>query len=344
MDRGPEPRGAAGLPEAHRGSSSPAAAPRAGRGGARPCSRRGARSPRVLARRSWRPSGACPRRRAPARPAARRRACSGACSSGLAARPSCSACRTRSRPTSRAGRLRRARARGAAPCRGPRPGGPRRGPAAPAVRRGARAARGLSDLPCSPDGLGPVGSRRRSHAARRVPSRSDPGVLLLGALGLGGPWTAPDRRAGEERPVRRGPTRSTTRSRSAGLTRADLGWQRSRLVGRLPPAHPDKLRHVDDLFEQPLATVPLLRGAGRRGARAARARKVARRRVQQGGGAALPRCVTRPGRQTGAIGAMRSYSANLTAEPISARRRRCARVYRDARRPTRFVTFGKRRH
>ena len=74
---------------------------------------------------------------------------------------------------------------------------------------------------------------------------------------------------------------------TAGLTRADLGW-RARGWWTGYPDVPQKLRHVDDLFAQPLATVPFLRGMGA-GARDFLRSGEGRREGRARGGVAPPR-------------------------------------------------------
>ena len=49
---------------------------------------------------------------------------------------------------------------------------------------------------------------------------------------------------------------------TAGLTRADLGWRAQGWWDRYPQDVPYKLRHVDDLCANPLATVPWLQAMG----------------------------------------------------------------------------------
>lgn len=121
----------------------------------------------------------------------------------------------------------------------------------------------------------------------------------------------------------------------AGLTRADLGW-RARGWWAGYPYVPEKLRHVDDLFEQPLASLPFLRGLGV-GARDLLDPAKAPEKGQRGAGA-LHRAAHLLGVDR-RFGGLRSYSVNLTAEPtpldVAVRA-----LYAHAGRSLRFVTFG----
>jgi hypothetical protein len=122
---------------------------------------------------------------------------------------------------------------------------------------------------------------------------------------------------------------------SVDLTRADLGW-RARGWWSGYPDVPQKLRHTDDFFAQPLATVPFLRGMGA-GVRDLLDPAKARERGTRGAG-----WLHRAAHLLGVdrrMGAFRSYSVNLTAEPTPLDVA-LEQVFAYARRPTRFVTFG----
>jgi hypothetical protein len=121
----------------------------------------------------------------------------------------------------------------------------------------------------------------------------------------------------------------------AGLAREDLGW-RARGWWAGYPDVPQKLRHTDDFFAQPLATVPFLRGMGA-GVRELLDPAKAREKGPRGAG-----WLYRAAHLLGVdrrMGAFRSYSVNLTAEP-TALDAALEQVFAYARRPTRFVTFG----
>ncbi len=122
---------------------------------------------------------------------------------------------------------------------------------------------------------------------------------------------------------------------TAGLTRADLGWRAKGWWAGYPDV-PRKLRHVDDLFAEPLTTIPFARTLGA-GVRDLLDPAKAREKGQRGAG-----WLHRAAHLLGVdrrMGAFRSYSVNLTAEPTPLAEAVLA-VYRHARRPTRFVTFG----
>lgn len=121
----------------------------------------------------------------------------------------------------------------------------------------------------------------------------------------------------------------------AHLTRADLGWRAAGWWAGYPDV-PQKLRHTNDLFAQPLATVPFLRGMGA-GVRDLLDPAKAAEKGQRGAGG-LHRAAHLLGVDR-RFGGLRSYSVNLTAEPTPLDRA-VVEVYRYARRATRFVTFG----
>jgi hypothetical protein len=121
-----------------------------------------------------------------------------------------------------------------------------------------------------------------------------------------------------------------------GLKREDLGWRPRGYWTGYPADIPYKLRHFDDLFAEPLATVTFARTA------AAIAREQlspeALARVPEKSDGALYKAVWGLGVER-KFGGFRAYSANLTAPPTSLVDAILA-VHAAAGRPTRFVTFG----
>lgn len=121
----------------------------------------------------------------------------------------------------------------------------------------------------------------------------------------------------------------------AGLDRATLGWRARGWWAGYPEAS-HKLRHVDDLFDRPLATVPFARTLGA-GARDLLDPARAGERGARGAG-----WLHRAAHLLGVdrrMGAFRSYSVNLLAEPTPLAEAVLA-AHRHAGRPTRYVTFG----
>jgi hypothetical protein len=155
-------------------------------------------------------------------------------------------------------------------------------------------------------------------------------VVLLALLLIG--WSDGDVRA---EPPPAGSDSLDEALASAGLTRADLGW-RARGWWTGYPDVQQKLRHVDDLFAQPLATVPFLRAMGAGVRDFLDPTKAAEKGVRGAGW--LHRAAHLVGVDP-RFGAMRSYAANLTAE-LTPFDKAVIEVYRYAQRPTRFVTFG----
>lgn len=123
----------------------------------------------------------------------------------------------------------------------------------------------------------------------------------------------------------------------AGLTRADLGWRARGWWDRYPQDIAWKMRHVDDLFAEPLATVPWLRGMGAQVRDLLSPEGLAKVEKERGG--SLFRLVHDLGihRRTGAS---RAYSPNLDAKPTPLDQA-LVEAWREAGRPTRLVTFGK---
>jgi hypothetical protein len=121
----------------------------------------------------------------------------------------------------------------------------------------------------------------------------------------------------------------------AGLVRADLGWRAKGWWAGYPDV-PQKLRHTDDLFAEPLATIPFARTLGA-GVRDLLDPAKAREKGPRGAGW-LYRATHLLGVDR-RMGAFRSYSANLTAESTPLADAVLA-VYERAGRSTRFVTFG----
>ena len=123
----------------------------------------------------------------------------------------------------------------------------------------------------------------------------------------------------------------------AGLSRGDLGWTPRGWWERWPRAVAHKLDHFDDLFREPLATVPFVRAMGAAVKEeldpAALAGDADRFKAH-----ALYRLVHRVGiiRKHGGI---RPYSPNLLAQPTPLDEA-ILELYRYAGRKTRFVTFA----
>src|SRR5687768_16568915 len=98
---------------------------------------------------------------------------------------------------------------------------------------------------------------------------------------------------------------------SARLTRADLGWRAKGWWAGYPDV-PQKLRHTDDLFAQPLATVPFLRGLGAGVRDLLDPAKSGEKGVVGAGWLHRAAHLLGVDRR---FGGLRSYSVNLTAEP-----------------------------
>lgn len=149
-------------------------------------------------------------------------------------------------------------------------------------------------------------------------------ILLTTCLGL----------AGAEPP---GPDAIDEALASAGLTRADLGWQPRGWWSNYPGDIPFKLRSFDDLMAEPLATVPYVRSMG-----ASMLQYLTPEDGQEAQGVRGARPLHRAVHALGInrkYGGFRSYSANLIAEPGDLATAILA-CWTYAGRPTRFVTFG----
>ncbi len=124
---------------------------------------------------------------------------------------------------------------------------------------------------------------------------------------------------------------------SAGLTRADVGWEARGWWERYPQDIPYKLRHFDDLCAEPLAIVPFTRVMGATLRKTLAPEMVAGQKGERGAGA-LYRAVHDLGVNK-RYGATRPYSANLTAPPTPLGAA-LLEAWREAGRSTKFVTFG----
>jgi hypothetical protein len=124
---------------------------------------------------------------------------------------------------------------------------------------------------------------------------------------------------------------------ASGLTRADLGWRARGWWDRYPIDVPYRLRHVEDLFADPLATIPWLRAMGTEVATLLAAEGLAKK--GELGAGPLYRLVHDLGVHR-RFGGTRPYSANLTATPTPLAEALLA-AWRETGRATRPVTFGK---
>ncbi len=122
----------------------------------------------------------------------------------------------------------------------------------------------------------------------------------------------------------------------AGMRREDVGWRPKGWWSRYPADIPYKLRHFDDLFAEPLATISFTRMLGN-AARLHLDPEVLAKPAEKSDGA-LYQAVHALGVDP-KFGAFRAYSCNLTAEPTPLDRA-ILEVYRAAGRPSRYVTFG----
>lgn len=179
-------------------------------------------------------------------------------------------------------------------------------------------------------------SPRLAVPSSPVARRALRGLLLLAVLALGGPWTAAPAAGEEPAPAAAAEADALDEALAlAGLTRADLGW-RARGWWAGYPWVQELPRHVNDLFDQPLATLPFLRGLGA-GARDLLDPAQERAKGPRGAGPLF-----RAAHLLGVdrrFGALRSYAANLIAEPTPLDQALLA-LHRYAQRPTRLVTFG----
>jgi hypothetical protein len=123
----------------------------------------------------------------------------------------------------------------------------------------------------------------------------------------------------------------------AGLTRSDLGWEARGWWQRYPQDIPHKLRHVDDLFAEPLAVVPFLRAMGATVQQTLSPERVAGEKGTRGAGA-LYIAVHNLGVNK-RFGATRAYSANLTAGPTPLEKA-LLHAWQAGDRAAKFVTFG----
>jgi hypothetical protein len=104
---------------------------------------------------------------------------------------------------------------------------------------------------------------------------------------------------------------------AARLTRADLGWRAKGWWAGYPDV-PQQLRHTDDLFAEPLATVPFLRGLGAGVRDLLDPAKVGEKGVRGAGWLHRAAHLLGVDRR---FGALRSYSANSRPSPRRSTRR-----------------------
>jgi hypothetical protein len=122
----------------------------------------------------------------------------------------------------------------------------------------------------------------------------------------------------------------------AGMKRQDLGWTPRGWWARFPRTVPHKLNHFDDLFAEPLATIPFGRTMAAAARRYFSEKGMAEKAVR--GSFNLYRFVQQIGVDY-RHGGFRSYSANLIAPPTPLDEA-ILHLYRYAGRKTKFVTFG----
>lgn len=120
------------------------------------------------------------------------------------------------------------------------------------------------------------------------------------------------------------------------LTRRDVGWEPRGTWEGYPCDVPYKLRHFDDLLAEPFGTVRWVRAMGASVRELLTPGKLGEKGVR--GAGSLVRAVHALGINR-RYGAMRAYSANLTAAPTPLDRA-LLEVYRAAGRPSKYVTFG----
>jgi hypothetical protein len=161
------------------------------------------------------------------------------------------------------------------------------------------------------------------------------GRTLIACLIIAGALTARARTAGAAEPP---PDALDDALATAGLTRADLGWQARGWWERYPEDISHKLRHFDDLCAEPLAIVPFTRVMGATLTRTLTPEYVAGKKNDQGAGA-LYRAIHDLGVNK-RYGATRPYTANLTAAPTPLHSA-LLEAWRAEDRATAFVTFGK---
>jgi len=122
----------------------------------------------------------------------------------------------------------------------------------------------------------------------------------------------------------------------AGTSREGLGFRPRSWWVRYPRAVPHRLAHFDGLFAEPLATIPFTRTMASAARTYFTPEKIEAKAER--GSHSLYRFVQSIGVEH-RFGGFRPYAANLTAvkTPLDAA---ILSLYRDARRPTKFVTFG----
>jgi hypothetical protein len=120
------------------------------------------------------------------------------------------------------------------------------------------------------------------------------------------------------------------------MRRQDLGWRPKGWWSRYPADIPFKLRHFDDLFAEPLATVPFARMMGNAARIHLDPEALATPATKSDGH--LYQAVHALGVEP-MFGAFHSYSCNLTAEPTPVDTA-ILQLTRAAGRPTTFYTFG----
>jgi len=123
---------------------------------------------------------------------------------------------------------------------------------------------------------------------------------------------------------------------TAGFSRADLGWTPRGWWARFPRGVTHKLDHFDDLFREPLATVPFVRVLGRATEQYLSPEGLAKK--PERGCHSLYRAVHLLGINR-RYGGIRPYSPNLTTKRTTLDAA-ILELYRYAGRQTKFVTFG----
>ncbi len=171
-------------------------------------------------------------------------------------------------------------------------------------------------------------------------------ILSLGLLlGAGAPARAGDGTAPSGSPPGAGAAPATGSAHdtidealaAAGLARQDLGWRARGWWDRYPIDVPYRLRHLEDLFADPLATIPWVRSMGAQVATLLTPEGLASKGDL--GAGALYRLVHDLGAHR-RFGATRPYSANLTAQGTPLAEALLA-AWRETGRATRPVTFSK---
>lgn len=162
------------------------------------------------------------------------------------------------------------------------------------------------------------------------------GLGLVVGLVAGGPASAGDSPAPVPAPASATDTIDEALA-SVGLTRADLGWRARGSWDRYPGDAPYRMRHVEDLFADPLATIPWLRSMGTEASTYLSPDGLATK--GELGAGSLFRLVHDLGVHR-RFGYTRPYSANLTAvsTPLADA---LAAAWRETGRSLHPVTFGK---